>query len=307
MEADITGAPIAPPRDGLVRYVTLAYGDAPGVYRQSIMLLLSLVAHAPEPYELVVATDRPECYVWFGTRVEIEYLDFARLSAWRGPSPFSMRQKLELARAATPTPESGLSRVPPAATVLLDADVVAVKPLGPFVERLRAGDLFMHKKEYVLSESRRSGNRKLWSALSRSTEFPFTADDAMWNSGVLALSSADRPLLDRSIDLYDRLGAEGLRHFATEQLVEGVIFGRTGRLRPADDWFVHYWGNKPGYDAEIARRLADAFIEGLTVKEAASRLRESPIDLPAERRPGKAEKLGRWISRLQPGATDRSK
>src|SRR4051812_37733208 len=142
----------------MVRYVTLAYGDAPGVYRQSLMLLLSLAAHAPEPYELVVATDRPECYVWFGTRVEIEYLDFARLTAWRGPQPFSMRQKLELARAAIPTPESGLDRTPPAATVLLDADVLAVRPLNGFVERLLAGVLFMHKQEYVLSQSRRAGN-----------------------------------------------------------------------------------------------------------------------------------------------------
>src|SRR3954470_19833325 len=131
----------------MIRYVTLAYGDAPGVYRQSLMLLVSLVAHTPEPYELVVATDRPECFVWFGTRVEIEYLDFARLNAWRGPAPFSMRQKLELARAAIPTAESGLGRVPPAATVLLDADVLTTTPLGPFVARLRAGDVFMHKKE----------------------------------------------------------------------------------------------------------------------------------------------------------------
>ena len=84
-----------------VRYVTLAYGDAPGVYRQSLMLLLSLVAHAPEPYELVVATDRPASYVWFGTRVEIEYLDAARLDAWRGPSPFSMRQKIEALNAGS--------------------------------------------------------------------------------------------------------------------------------------------------------------------------------------------------------------
>lgn len=283
--------------DRLVRYVTLAYGGAPGVYRQSLMLLLSLVAHAPEPYELVVATDHPERYVWFGTRVEIEYLDFERLQGWQGPSPFSMRQKLELARAATPTPESGLSRIPPSATVLLDADVLAVKPLGPFVERLHAGQLFMHKKEYVLSESRRSGNRRLWTALRRSKEFEFRPDDAMWNSGVLAVPAVDRPLLDQAIDLYDRLGAAGLRHFATEQLVEGVIFGRTGRLHPAQDWFVHYWGNKPGYDGEIARRLADAFIDGLTVKEAAARYREVPIDLPAEVRRTRAEKLAAWIQR----------
>ena len=285
------------PQDSAIRYVTLAYGEAPGVYRQSLMLLLSLVAHAPEPYELIVATDRPECYVWFGTRVEIEYLDFKRLEAWRGPRPFSMRQKLELARAATPTRESGLSRTPSAATVLLDADVLAVKPLGPFVDRLRAGDLFMHKQEYVLSESRRRGNRQLWSALRSIRQFEFKRDDAMWNSGVLAIPTAERPLLDRAIELYDHLGEAGLRHFATEQLVEGVILGRTGRLRPADDWFAHYWGNKPGYDAEIARRLADAFIEGTSVRDAAARLREKPIDLPVEVRPTPAQKIAQWLDK----------
>ena len=86
----------------MVRYVTLAYGDAPGIYRQSVMLLLSLVAYAPDPYELVVATDRPEYFVWFGTRVEIAYLDRSLLEAWRGAEPFSMRQKLALMRTAWP-------------------------------------------------------------------------------------------------------------------------------------------------------------------------------------------------------------
>ncbi len=268
-----------------IRYVTLAYGDAPGVYRQSLMLLVSLVAHAPEPYELVVATDRPDYYVWFGTRVEIEYLDPARLEAWRGPAQFSMRQKLELIRAAAVPGKD--------ATVLLDADVLARKPLDAFAARLRAGELFMHKHEYVLSQSRRSGNRKLWAALSG---LGYRADDSMWNSGVLAIGPADRGLLDEALAMYDALAVSGPRHFATEQLVEGVVLGRTGRLHPAEEWFAHYWGNKPGYDAELSRRLADAFIEGLSVKDAAARYRENPIDLPVEVRQTKRQKLVRWIS-----------
>jgi hypothetical protein len=288
----------------VTRYVTLAYGDAPGVYRQSLMLLVSLVAHAPEPYELVVATDRPECYVWFGTRVEIEYLDAARLDAWRGPNPFSMRQKLELIRAAA-VPATG-------AVVLLDADVLARRPLDDFVARLHAGALFMHTREYVLSESRRRGNRKLWASLQTpaaraasagdlssvarvASEGGFRADDCMWNSGVLALPAADRGLLDQALAMYDALGAAGVRHFATEQLVEGVVLGRTGRLQPAAEWFAHYWGNKPGYDTEIARRLADAFIEGMSVKEAASQYRARPIDLPVEVRQTRADKLAAWF------------
>ncbi len=274
----------------MVRYLTLAYGDAPGVYRQSLMLLLSLVTHAPEPYELVVATDRPECFVWFGTRVEIAYLDDALLAGWRGAEPFSMRQKLAVMRTAWP--ETG-------AIALLDSDVLAREDLAPFVEGLHAGHVFMHKHEYDLGRSARHGNRELWDQLRgrRFGEWEVREGDAMWNSGVLAAPAADRPLFDRALQLYDDMAAAGIRHFATEQLVEGVVLGRTERLRAADPWFVHYWGNKAGYDAEISRRLADVFIEGLSVKEAAARYREHPIDLPAEVRHTRVEKIARWLNR----------
>ncbi len=274
----------------MVRYVTLAYGDAPGVYRQSVMLLLSLVAHAPAPYELVVATDRPECYVWFGTRVEIEYVDAATLAAWRGPEPFSMRPKLAVIRAVWP--ERG-------AVAFLDADVLAHASLGTFVDRLEAGQLFMHKHEYALGRTRRAGNRRLWTSLKGRSfgRWRFAEDDGMWNSGVLAARADDRALFDQALELYDAMATAGVRHFATEQLVEGRVLGRTGRLRPAAEWFTHYWGNRRGYDAEIARRLTDAFLEGLSVKDAAERYRQSPIELPAEIRPTRSEKLRRWVTR----------
>jgi hypothetical protein len=274
----------------MTRYVTLAYGNQPGVYRQSVMLLVSLVAFAPEPYELVVATDRPECYVWFGTRVDIEYLDPSLLRAWVGPEPFSMRQKLMLLRTAWPA--SG-------AIVFLDADVLARTDLAPFVEGLGTGSLFMHKREYTLSESRRAGNRRLWKALRQTAIEGFTPsrEDAMWNSGVIGIPAADRPLLDATIALYDEMGRRGIRHFATEQLVEGIVLGRTGRLRAAEPWFAHYWGNKAGYDAEIARRLSQAFLEGMSVKDAAAAYRRHPLDLPVEIRPTRRQKLRRWLSR----------
>jgi hypothetical protein len=274
----------------MTRYVTLAYGESPSLYRQSLMLLVSLVAHAPEPYELVVATDRPECFVWFGTRVEIAYLDASLLKGWQGTDPFSMRQKLALMRTAWP--DTG-------AIVLLDADVLARKDLRPFVEGLAAGNLFMHKHEYDLGGNARRGNRELWEQLRGRTfgTWEVREGDAMWNSGVLAAPASDRPLFDRALQLYDDMAAAGIRHFATEQLVEGIVLGRTDRLHAADPWFVHYWGNKRGYDAEISRRLADAFIEGLSVKEAAERYREQPIDLPAEIRPTRLEKVARWLNR----------
>ena len=271
------------------RYVTLAYGSQPAVYRQSVMMLLSLVAYAPEPYELVVATDRPELYVWFGTRVDIQYLDGSLLRAWRGPDPFSMRQKLMALRAAWPG--SG-------AIALVDADVLARVDLRPFADALGTGALFMHKREYVLSQTRRPGHRRVWNALQRTPLAGYTPSprDAMWNSGVVALPAADRALLDETIALYDEMGARGFRHFAAEQLAEGLVFGRTGRLQAAAPWFAHYWGNRAGYDPEIARRLSEAFLEGLSVREAAAAYRGRPIDLPEEVRPTRAQKIRRWLS-----------
>ena len=123
----------------------------------------------------------------------------------------------------------------------------------------------------------------------------------MWNSGVIALPASALPLVERALALYDELGAAGIRHFATEQLVESLVFARAARLRAADRWFAHYWGNKDGYDVEIARRLADAFIEGLSVKDAAERYRECPIDLPVEVRPTRQHKLRRWLTRERKG------
>jgi hypothetical protein len=260
------------------------------MYRQSVMLLVSLVAHAPEPYEIVVATDRPEVYVWFGTRVEIAYLDASLLAAWRGPEPFSMRQKLALMRTAWP--DAG-------AIALLDADVLARTDLHLFVERLAAGDLFMHRREFALSTSRRVGNRRLWRDLRgrRFGDWTIGTSTEMWNSGVLAARAEDRPLFDRALELYDTMGHAGIRHFATEQLVESIVLSATGRLREAEPWFAHYWGNREGYDAEISRRLADAFIEGLSVKDAAERLRDKGIDLPVEVRPTHAQKIRRFFGR----------
>jgi hypothetical protein len=274
----------------MTRYVTLAYGDAPDIYRQSLMLLVSLMAHAPEPYELVVATDRPQYFVWFGTRIEIAYLDAALLKGWRGAEGFSMRQKLAVVRTAWP--DTG-------AIVLIDSDVLARENLAPFVERLHAGDLFMHKHEYDLGRPARRGNRALWEQLRGRTfgAWQVREEDGMWNSGVLAARATDRALFDEALKLYDDMASAGIRHFATEQLVEGIVLGRTGRLRPAEPWFVHYWGNKAGYDAEISRRLADAFIEGLSVKDAAARYREQPIELPAEVRPTRIEKIARWLDK----------
>ena len=271
-----------------VRYAVLAYGSQNSIHRQASMLVLSLLAHAPQPREIVVITDRPDRYAWFADVLRIRVLVPGELQSWRGEHQFSMRQKIVAARQVMP---------PDGALALLDADTLGIANLQPVVEALAAGSLFMHKREFELGISRRAGNRKLWAQLEGKTfdRWQFRAGDAMWNSGVLALPAASAGLLDDALALFDTMATAGIRHFATEQLVVGLVFSRTGRLRSAEQWFTHYWGNKQNFDAEIARRLDAAHRRQLTPAAAADALRASPIDLPSESRPGRVEKLRRWF------------
>jgi hypothetical protein len=273
----------------MIRYATMAYGDDPAVYRQAVMLIVSLIAHAPEPYEVVVATDRPERFVWFGTRIDIEFLTAERLAGWRRMPAVSLREKLELAR---------LLKADGAPLVLLDADTLAAADLNPFAEALARGAVFMHTCEYELKRRKRPGDRPLLRALHDATFAGWKmGDERMWNSGVLAVGADGGPLLDDALRLYDAMVAGGVRHFALEQFAAGVVLGRTGRLSAAQPWFVHYWGNKRGYDAELARRLADIFLRGDSVRNAVEDYRARPIDLPAEMRPTRRQKLRRWLRR----------
>ena len=271
-----------------VRYLILAYGEGDAVYAQASMLLLSLLAHAPEPRELVVVTDYPHRFGWFEGLVHVYPVTSEQLTEWSGKDRFSMRQKLEVARALAPAE---------GALVMMDADTLASRDLTPMIQALASGAVFLHKREFELGYNRRRGNRALWKEISSRTfaGWYFRPGDAMWNSGVIALPAAEAPLLDQAMLLYDAVADAGIRHFAAEQLVLGQVLGRTQRLREAIPWVVHYWGNKHTFEREIAKRLAEAHATGMNPLEAAVVFRKNPIDLPAEVRPGPLVKLWRRL------------
>lgn len=270
-------------------YAVIAFGDDEAPFRQATMLFVSLAAFAPRPFEMVAVTDHPERFAWFGDGVRAEPLDDAMLTAWRGGAA-GWRHKLEVERRLMPA--SG-------ALVLLDADTLAIGPLDPFVGAMEDGALFLHRREYVLSQSRRAGNRKLWESV-RGREFAgwrVSEADAMWNAGVVGLTARDAPLVDRALEFHDALQLTVGAHLFLEQLATSVVFGRTGRLAAASPYFAHYWGNKRGYDAALSERIEEWTARGSTLTDAAADYRVRPVDLPLEVRPGKLQKLTAWLGR----------
>ena len=256
------------------------------------MLLVSLVAYAPAPRELVVVTDRPDRFDWFGNAIRVVTLDRRELEAWRGVPPISMRIKLEVIRANWP--DSG-------AVALVDADVLAREPLATFEARLqrrrrvhaqariRLRPLEAPRQSRALERAARPLVRWLGgSRWRRDVEFRRARGACR---GPCAVRS-DAAVLRR----HGRRRAA--RHFATEQLVEGVVLGRTGRLRPAAPWFTHYWGNKPAHTAAIDARLGRR-PQRRSVRRRMRRALPAGSHRSAVRSAADApeRKIARWLSR----------
>ena len=262
----------------MTRYVLMTFGDDDFRYWQAHWCVLGLLAYAPKPCEIVMATDHPERFSWFGDALRLHVVE---AKEWIGPSGYFLRTLIK-------TVELGFLLEPAAEIVVYtDTDTVARQELSPLIEAVRAGKILLDRHEYTLATRRRKGSQALWNQvrgqdwaglrISESTE--------MWNTGVTALRRSDAPLIDKALAATDAMLAAGRRHYLTEQIAMSAALtgdGRAHEVNPAgaDPMIVHYWGNKDGWNAAIAGHLASIHHRGLNVSEATAWLRAHPIKLP---------------------------
>ena len=92
----------------------------------------------------------------------------------------------------------------------------------------------------------------------------------------------DRAVVERMLAVYDAFSDDGLfklRH-TTQQHTISVCMQRQGPLKPAEQWFAHYWANKGGYQLAIDRQLSVILSRGLSVEEASEYCAAHPIERP---------------------------
>lgn len=282
-----TSAVPFPPMPRL-RIVLLTFGDRIETHWQAHHCLLTTMAHAPADTEYVLVTDRADHYRWFAGRVRFLPVDPAQLAIWKGAHGFFWRVKLEAVLAA-----ARLDGVGSAHTCYLDSDILCRQPLTDLVAALAVGDTFMHLQESVFSHARRSSHRTLRDHLVGKSiaGLPITGDNAMWNAGVVAVGAGQVDLLVRALALCDAIITADYTHRLAEQFAFSAALQSSGRLRPAEAWFDHYWANKPGFQQSITEQLATFLVRGMGVDEAVAFARANPIRRPLSVR-------RRWYHRL---------
>ena len=278
---------MTPGTDGLrTRFGVLAYGPAGRLHREAAVALLTVQAYAPPGSEIVLLTDRPGHYRWFGNSVTIDPLSPAIVREWRGPFDDPFRPSLEALRR--------LAADAAADVVLADSDTLARRDLAPLADRLAAGAVFMHHREYALAAPPRKGDRSLAHEIVGRTWQGITPDatSAMWNAGVVASSRRHRGIFDRTLAVYDEIRPV-TRYFAVDQLACSIVLAAYAPIEEAAPWFDHYWANRPWFNRAAERFLSRALLEGLTPLDASDRLKKQPLAGPLD---GRAPW---WLARLR--------
>jgi hypothetical protein len=280
----------------VTRFGLLAYGSSGRFHREAAVALLTIQAHAPAASELVVLTDHPRLYRWFGSSITVDPLTSATLTEWRGPHNDRFRPKIEALRR--------LAADSTADVVLVDTDTMARRDLTLFTDRLAAGAVFLHQREYGLAAPPRKGDRSLTREILGKSWQGIAADrdSSMWNGGVVASSRRHRGIFDRTLAAFDEMRL-ATRHFAVEQLAYSIVFPAYSPIDAAAPWFDHYWdwATRNRFDRAIERFLSLARLGDLTPAEAGEDLRQRPIVVPLERRaPWWAKPLRKLVSRQDP-------
>jgi hypothetical protein len=268
------------------RYGVLAYGRRRSLHREAAVALLTLQAHASAGSEIVLLTDRPDHYRWFGASITIDPLTAAAVREWRGPLDDQFRPSLEALRR--------LAEDSTADVVLADTDTMARHDLTPLAERLDAGAVFMHHREYQLAAPPRKGDRSLAHEIVGRTWRGITPDRtaAMWNAGIVASSRRHAGIFDRTLEVFDEI-RPSTRYFAVDQLACSIVLAAYAPIEEAAPWFDHYWGNRPWFDRACEKFLSCALLEGLTPFAASDRLKRKPLIGPLDAR------ASWWLRRLR--------
>ena len=253
------------------------------------------VAHAQEVVH-AQAVDQPAGVA--SPVIEVLPISADTLKDWQGTQQFFWRIKIKAI-------EHALQRHPDQHLVYVDSDTFLATDLSALKAGLDAGQAFMHCRENALADRNSRTLTRMRRMLTGQTlaGVSFDGQTEMWNAGVIALpASRGRTLVDHALQLCDAMCATGCPRRLVEQLAFSAALKGAPSLQPCDRWIVHYWGNKPGWNAFIGHFLAESRLRNETVAQAVARAADADWQhLPTEyRHRSTAERLKRLVDRLWP-------
>lgn len=269
-------------------FLYIAFGDNLTNHTMGNFSLLTMKRFAPPNSKFVIYTDRVDSYRWLDF-VEIRQLDERILADWHGPHNFVWRVKI-MAMLDSANKDKGH-------LVYLDTDTFALESLSPMIAELEKGRCMMHERESLLSEDRAKNKMLMWKQTQNKTfgGVTITAQTAMWNAGVIALSANNKlELLNKALASVDEMCEQNVERWLIEQLSVSLVLANSNNLMSAEKWIAHYWGNKDGMLRNI-QILFSQILQQMIAPQEAAKLIDIAVWKTHLIRPTKKSFLKKWL------------
>lgn len=270
--------------------VCLSFGSNLDYHSQTVFAALSFLTDKHIEHVTVV-TDYPDFYDVLGDKVSVYPIDERTIQDWRGEYDFFWRVKMKAIQVAqVQQPEQHL--------LYVDSDTFLTAPLGELNARLDQGHCHMHLEETILKKGQSKTERKMWKHLKKQTfaGIDVNKHSRMWNAGVIAIPKQQaKGVLQHAIEVCDALCATKCRRRLLEQFAFSLALEHHSacseasetaqsntkenietsiKLKAADDCILHYWGNKPEWNAHIQRFFSDSKLKNRRLEDDIEAIRD---------------------------------
>ncbi len=218
----------------MMQVLLLSYGH--GLHQQEVIFAVHSILHRrgqDAPCRIVIYTDEPD--VFAGLPVKVQLVTPQQWQEWGGPQNFNHRRKILALQHLLK--ESGSS------VVLVDGDTWFRGSLQNLAARITPGRGVMHIQEGWVSGVQTPLYRNLHALLTQEStiqDLGISPDAWMWNAGVIGLHPDQLPLIEKVLEITDRLCAVSSLHIL-EQFAFSWVLQQHIELTEAADLVFHYW------------------------------------------------------------------
>ena len=230
--------------------ILLAYGSEKE-YQMATVVVLSFYAwhnDYPDDSRFIIYTDQPGYFFARLTGLPVEYRQVTPQD-WEDMLhgyTFKFHRKMAII-------EQTFAAYPNEKVVFLDSDVFFYNDPHPMLQDISDQVSYMHVREHTLDKQitfvpSEAKNRYL--DYIEHTDFNVGAakyrihkDDHIWNAGVIGISPAMAPRVNDVRQITEDIWRLSDMHIS-EQLAHTVVLGALTKLKPANQFIVHYWKKK---------------------------------------------------------------
>ncbi len=222
-------------------WVISCCGNSLQLKLQTFWALSTLIYNKSSNSNFILATDQSaEEFASFKEQVDILALSETQMAEWTDDFSFFYKFKPNLLKYLAENLEGNF--------VWVDSDTVCIAPLEQMEKRLADGICYMHKQEYLVSKRRSKEQREYDDKLSEENlaGYNYNEETWMWNAGIVGIPKLLTPKIREALDILNAMESLNLSHRTRlrEQLAFSIFCQSQYPLKQANQYFLHYWGNK---------------------------------------------------------------